>query len=66
MKIKQSLSEKGSPPLNKPESLIKIICFDNSTQFNNWLSGIRLAKFGDRLKASFKKLNAQKQEYGKT
>ena len=64
-KISQSFSENRSSSAKPSTDLIKVLCFDNSTQFNNWLSGIRLAKFRERLKTSFKKLNSRKQEYGK-
>ena len=63
--ITQFVSENRLSSSNKSSNSIKILSFNNTTKFNNWLSAIRLAKFGERLKTTFKKLNSQKQEYGK-
>ena len=51
--------------MNKHDKMVKILSFDNSSDFNCWFSGIRLAKFGERLRTTFRHLNGRKNECGK-
>ena len=44
---------------------VKIFSFDNSSDFNCWLTGLRLAKYGTALRSTFRELVGRKNQYGK-